>query len=378
MKKSILFLSLVSTVLLNGCNNNKVDTSKIALDYGNVHSTNLTTDDLDYIDYDEFESYLTDKKSFVLVTTSEVSYEGCGCWKDFVKYCFIPYSNLYHYDFKIIHISELKDKNRHGIYIADGMMPGICFFRRGKLIRQSVYGKNAEKDRKIFNDFTTFEKFMADNVYLPKMYYLDKDVLDSKIASNEQFNLYIGRSGCDDCKYVEKTYIHSWVDKNKELAVENYLYAFDIEKYRPTVPKTDEDYPAQQEAYLNIKRTYKLTEDSNAKFGFGEGAVPTFQVWKNGDIYDMITVLNDSLNSETNRLSSYFTTERVANSPMLKDTGTTFVFDNMIVEEKDISTKSYVNPETGETITFKYVSRETQYAEWHEPVIEMYFNEYVK
>ena len=375
MKKSLTLLSIIPALLLAGCNSSIVDTSKIALDRGDIYSHNMSFDDFKYLSYEELEAEVINKNSFVLITTTEFDNSGCGCWTDFVK-CFIPFANKYHYNFKILHISTLEGHSKKfGIWGVNGMMPGICFFRRGKLIRQAVYGKNAENNRKMFKQPTVFETFMLDNIYLPKVYYLDAESLDTKIASNEQFNLYVGRSGCKDCKYIEEEYVRTWIEKEKETTISDYLFAFDIEKYRPTVPKDDPRYDEQYGEYCKIKNKYGLSVAGNASLGYDDGYVPTFQVWKDGEVYDMITVLNDSMDSEQ-KLKSFFTAERIQNSPMLQNTGSIYELDGKPLEAKDISHDEYIDDE-GVVHTFDYVSRETQY-KWHKPIVDLYFANYVK
>ena len=362
MKKSLLFLSLIPTLIMTSCGSNKLDTSKIALDSGDIHSKNVTLDDFEELTYDKLDSLITDKSSFVLVTFND---RNCGCWRDFFP-LFVKFSNEYHYSVKLFDVALLEGKsNKFDIYSATSQMPGICFFRRGKLIRQSVYGKNAENNRKMFKQYDKFEEFMLENVYLPKLYYLDKDVLESKIASNEEFNLYVAKTTCHDCGRIEKDFIHGWVDNNKANTLNDLLYVFDIYPWNGTAE------------YQGIKDMVKLSfedlethEIYNEKFGYGTGYVPTFQRWKNGEVVDMITVLNDSVDTNL-KVTSYFNEHRISNSPLLKDTGTKYLFDGKTVTESDIQEVEYGG------VVYKFLSQDTQF-NWHKPVVELFFNEYVK
>ena len=358
MKKSLIFLSLLTSLSTVSCGS-EVDTSPIALDYGYVGKSNITNIyDLD-IGYSRLTSLVNSGENFVLLIYHNT---GCTCWTSFSPLA-IKFMNTYHTRFYVFDNALLDgETNSFGIYKGLDEMPGICFFRRGKLIRQSIYGliKN-EKDKRYFKDLASFEEYMLSNIYLPKMYYLDKEVLDTKINNNEDFNLYVARSECDDCKAANKTVLYKWSDSLKNKALTEPLYIFDIEPYRGT------------EEYQTIKDTYGLSNTTfNPIFGYDTGMVPTFQRWSEGHVVDMITILNDKL-GENNTLSSYFTEERVNASPMMRDTGIKYILDGNSVDEKDIG--NYPIP--GSEIIYKYIYRDSQ-LKWHTPMLELYLSTYIK
>ena len=356
MKKIISLLPLIPALILSSCGGEKLDTSKIALDTGNIYASNISLSDIHQLDYDELEALTIDKQSFVLVTFNDIN---CGCWRDFYP-LFVKFANEYHYTVKLFDVGLFSGhSNKFGVYSVTNHMPGICFFKRGKLIRQTVYGKNAENNRKMFKEYDKFKDFMLENVYLPKIYYLDKEILDSKISNDEDFTLYVARTSCGDCGRIEKDYIHSWVDKNKNVTLNSPLYVFDIQKYR-----------SDMTVYQEIKDTYGLSNAINTDFGYDDGYVPTFQRWEDGEISDMITVLNDSVD-ETLTVTSYFNQARLAKSQLLKDTGTKYLFDQKVVTEKDVTSIEY------EGHTYTFLSQDTQY-QWHQPVVELFFNTYIK
>ena len=356
MKKLLGLFALVPTLILASCGSNNLDTSKIALDTGNIYSKSITYSDFHEMDYDELEACTIDKLSFVLVTFNDRT---CGCWRDFNP-LFVRFANEHHYQVKLFDVGLFAGhSNKFGVYSVTNHMPGICFFRRGKLIRQSVYGKNAENNRKMFKDYKTFEKFMLDNVYMPKLYYVDKETLDETIESKQEFSLYVARTSCGDCGRIEKDYIHSWVDKNKATTINDYLYIFDIQSYR-----------SDMTLYQQIKDQYGLSTVYNTDFGYDTGYVPTFQRWKNGEIIDMITVLNDSVDSNL-KVTSYFNQSRISKSPLLKDTGDEYLFDQKVVTEDDVTSMEY------EGVTYTFLKQDVQF-KWHQPIVELFFNEYVK
>lgn len=356
MKKLLGLFALIPTLILSSCGSNNLDTSKIALDTGNIYSKSITYSDFHEMDYDELEACTIDKLSFVLVTFNDRT---CGCWRDFNP-LFVKFANEHHYQVKLFDVGLFEGhNNKFGIYSVTNHMPGICFFKRGKLIRQSVYGKNAENNRKMFKQYEKFEEFMFENVYMPKLYYVDKETLDNKIGTNQEFSLYVARTSCGDCGRIEKDYIHSWTDKNKSKTLNDYLYIFDIQEFR-----------SDMTVYQQIKDQYGLSDVYNTDFGFDTGYVPTFQRWKNGAIIDMITVLNDSVNSDF-VVTSYFNESRISKSPLLKNTGDKYKFDQTIASEEDVSIVEWQGQQ------YTILKQDAQF-KWHLPVVELFFNEYIK
>ena len=202
---------------------------------------------------------------------------------------------------------------------------------------------------------------MLKNVYLPNMYYIDKDKLDEKMTANEEFNLYIARKTCSDCSYINSKVLYNWSDKHHN--VEDKLYIFDIDPYRP-----------DQEYYPIIKEQYGLSETvGNFPFGYGGGFVPTFQRRSGWTVTDMITVLNDSVSEVEGQfiINSYFDSVRVEASPMLNPTGDKYVFNG------DIATSDMIQQIEYEGHIYTIFKRDAQY-NLHKPIVELYLNTYVK
>lgn len=365
MKKSLLFLSVLTALTMVSCGESDIDTSKIALDYGHAYKNDFVKEDDILIGYETLKKQIRKEESFVLLVFTS----GCTCWDHFNPVA-IYFMNKYNVKFPAINVRSFDgEPTSYGIYTVASDLPSICFFRRGRLIRQTVYG--LQKDKSVFTNAEKFEKFMLDNVYLPKMYYLDKDALDEKITKKEDFNLYVARYECGDCSRVNAEVLYGWSDKNKEKDIPNNpLYIFDIEKYRGT------------EDYQPIKDAYGLSNtDFNPVFGYNHiskydfltayGMIPTFQRWHNGQIVDMITTLNDYLR-EDHTLDSYFTEERVNASPMLSAFGNKYVLNGKTAEDKDI--EQYPIP--GSEEIYEYVKKDAQ-AIWHNPIVELYLSTYV-
>ncbi len=358
MKKSLLFLSVLTAISIASCGGSDIDTSKIALDYGYDYKNDIVNIEEVEIGYTSLTNLIDNKESFVLLIYHNPT---CGCWTDFNPLA-VQFMNKYNVVFHSFDNALLEGKNNYGIYQGTDAMPGICFFRRGQLIRQSIYGKLDINNRKFFKEYEALEQYLFDNVYLPKMTYIDKDTLDSKISNDEGFALYVARAGCGDCRTVNQQFLYSWNDVN--TTVNHMMYIFDIEPYfarKPAEgdPEYDEKY-AKYEAYLAFKTTYGLSEAGNETFGYGTGYVPTFQIRKGSTISDMITVLNDSV--DANRVvSSYFNQTRISNSSLLRNTGDIYLFDGKELTEEQ-----------------KQNWRTTVQLSWHKPIVELFLNSYIK
>lgn len=357
--KKLLLLSLItlSTSLLScGNNSGKVDTSKICIDYGHIRDTNLSQSDLKDLTYKQLDSLVTNKESFILITENGVDDNSCGCWSGF-KPLLVDFSNKHNFEFYYFNVAALEGQTTDfGIYDVPVQLPGICFFKRGKLIRQTIYGKTSENARRMFSNYDLFEQFMFENIYLPKMYYIDRSKLDAlKEEEGKEFPLYVARKTCGDCLNIQKNYLYSWSD-NLKGHYDKTLYIFDFDIYRGT------------EVYQSEKDAFGLSEAGNEKFGFLEGVFPTFQYIKSGEIYDMISVLNDTVTkTEENTfiLSSYFNEHRVNNSPLLS-ANPNYILDGTTVDPK------YVNESEGKV----WLTSEGKFA-LHKEIVEVFINNYV-
>lgn len=342
------------------CGSPEVDYSKIALDYGYVYKDGITNESQVQLNYGELASKMVSQESFVLLIHSLGT---CGCWDDELFYVAKIFMNKYNLIFNSFITNDFGDKETYGIYSGiGGELPGIVFIRRGKVIRQILRANiDGTPNANIFKRPQEFEKYMLDNIYLPKMYYLDRESLDKKISSNEEFNLYVARTGCGDCLAANGVLL-DWSDNSKETTIQDNLYIFDLKPYHPGKPD-DPGYDEKYPIYIAIKTEYKLSEEGNALFGYDAGYVPTFQRWKNGDVIDMITILNDSaVGEDVKTQSSYFTEARVNASPMLRNT--TYIFQGREIGADELD-------ERGKFTRDAQLKQQT-------PILKLYLSTYVK
>ena len=261
----------------------------------------------------------------------------------------------YNYIIKFLKSKIFIGKDSLGLYLEASDLPSIAVYERGKLKIQSVYLRD---DKMIFKSYNKFKEFIDGNVFLPKMYYVEKDVLDSYINQDKEFNLYVARSACGDCNAVTTEVLYDW-NQNVET-VNDLLYVFDIQEYYPSSTATDE----QKAYYQEIKDVYGLSEKNNPSLGYSTGMVPTFQRRKGNTIKDMIVVLNDSVDRESNKIKSYFASERVGQMPFLKDAKIKTILDGMELTSEQVSNWRTYKSEFNST--------------YHYPIVKLFFETYVK
>ena len=302
--KKILILLACSLTALTGCVNKGTGSTKVNLLYGNIREANITNiTELDELEYDELSSLIAHKENFILATFNPT----CGCWDDYQK-PLTYFINKYHYDIKYMDINKLSGKDeKYGIYSVAGDLPGIVFFKNGKITKQAKYYGNPKPN--IFKKNEDFEQFVLQNVNLPKMYYVTKTVLDGYITDNKEFILYASLTNCPDCATLEEKYLKDW--NNKVNTINAEVYVFDILPYLIAGQSQE------------IRDELGLSATSNPTFGWETGYVPTFQRRVGSSITDMITVINDRV--EDGKIVSYFSSERVNASPSLRGNASKYI-----------------------------------------------------
>ena len=359
MKKgfALVFLSTIlasSMLLFSGCND-KGD-GKIHLHFGEYVKEDISNiTELPRLTYDSLSTKVLNNESFLLAIYGE---ETCGCWSDYQP-VLTEYVNDTHQ--KIDYISSydfVGKENTFGLYLVTSDLPSLAVFENGKLKIQSVYLRD---DRVMFKSYTKFKEFIDINVILPKMLYVEQNELDSMIEDKNEFNLYIARSACGDCSAVTRDVLLEW-SKNTGKVSDN-LFIFDIQKYYPN--REDPDYDEKLVTYLAIKDRYGLSEVNNPTFGYSTGMVPTFQRRKGMEILDMIVVLNDSLDRDNKKVTSYFTEERVGHMKFVKDAK----LDKTILDGFELSDDQVTNWRT---------YRSQFYMNYHYPIVRAFISAYVK
>ena len=185
--------------------------------------------------------------------------------------------------------------------------------------------------------------------------YLDNSLYVSTSAHyNENQIVYFLRETCGDCNYCTPNALVPYFNKNVNA---KQILCMDINYLR-----------ADMEAYAAFKTAYKMSEAGDATFGYSEGVVPTFQVWKSGQLIDACVYFNDTIAKDENGkwhvTNSYYTQERVKS---LKYTNT--VLNGMEIDEKEITTIEEYN--------YSYWNQEDA-AKHHTPILNSFLDYYTK
>ena len=339
----IFTLSLISlsTLSLGGCNK---EDPRVFIDYGTIRNEPLNSiTDLAELNYDDLLSKISHKESFILAIYNE----GCGCWTDFAP-VLTEFINDTGCNVSYMNVNKFINKDDLGLYLVKADLPSVAIFKKGKLAIQAVYIRD---DRMMFKDYQNhFKKFIEANVVLPKMYYINKDILDTYIAEEKEFTLYVGRNGCPDCTAIERDVLYTW--SNEVEKANEKLYVFDIEEYRGT------------EEYQNIKDMYGLSEENNPILGYSTGMLPTFQRRKGNQIKDMIVVLNDGRDVDTKKVKSYFTKARLEKMPFIQNS----------TLNKELNDMTLTDEQSQNWATYKLTYNE----KYHYPITRLFIDSYVR
>lgn len=314
MKKKITILSLIPILFtLVSCNKE----AKMSLVYGSIAEAGIQI-----INYSDLALKVKNEENFVLSTTPD---SNCSCWNTF-KIILGDYSeeknfSVYTISHKELLKAEDSDKPTYGInHMSD--RPTFVLFNDGKIFDQRVYDS---KDS-IFKQETSFITYFEGKVNLPRVYYINKEYMDNLFTKDIKFSIYFARSNCEDCGYINKTSLKSYLKNHLEY---DKFYILDCEKIG--IREYDENNqltPASQEKWNDFKDEYGLSNAVNTVFGYNTGYVPSFITYQGGEevkassIITMTVTFNDTIEKDGDNYivsDSYYTTERVQKLEYLKD-----------------------------------------------------------
>lgn len=349
MKKLILFLSTLS-ILSAGLISCGQSYTKYEISYKSA------VDDLHTLSYKSFAQKMNDKENgegFVLCIYSSLS-PSCSCWTEFrnyLKYHYIPDTNALFY---VIGTGEFSGQETYGVNI-NAAMPSLCFFNKGKLIKQFNYNEH----KSIFQSttYSEFKRLMDDYVTQQNNLFLYPDYQSATagIITKEQAIFYPFKTSCGDCKSAGTEVLFPYL-KGKDLTCKIYLV--DIDKYAGT------------EEYASIKEKLWMTSKTK-DFGYVDGRVPTFQYWEDGAIVDACVYLNDFIAKDTETgiytiSDSFFTAERQSSLSYLEDVETT------VLKGKEIPSDQVI--EYGG----EYYWKTANAVVYHKPLLQAFINKYAK
>jgi len=354
MRKKHLIFSILIMPLISGC---EPKVGKVNFSMGSY--TN------DIIEINEAElagKMLTSSESFFLVTHKGNS---CSCYNDF-KYILQTFNNNRKSDGKEylpffaidVDLIDQYNLNHYGI---DNILSGYVDFY--VVVDGSVkdkYTKGAKIDFEFFENINTFTTVISRHIGaepIKNFSYVTYNYLASNLINkdNNEFALMTIRSGCGDCGYALP---HVLIPYAKTHEFKIPLLVVDIEKYR-------ED----KILYPEIKSFLKLTEEASP-LGYGEGVVPTYQYWKNGELIDAGVYANDSFEYDKATESPVLESCYFDGTRDLKYTNVNLV---SALNSKDIELYTYFDYDEDEY--FYYLSIEKE-AEFHTPLLQSFLSYY--
>lgn len=350
MKKQLLFLPLLLTLIapLSSCGNT---TSKVDIKYGQMINNEVTT-----IDYLTLKGKMENKDNFILAVYSN----GCACWSNFKKvateYIKKTHIQIYAVEYSSFRTNEGKSLDNFSLTFVSGGV-SLHIIQDGKKKSEIADSKSL-----VISKIEAFTNYLEENITLPKMFYVSLSQVDSLYKSEETSLIYFARSNCADCQYLDNNFL-----KTYKLTANMYILdceALGIREYDDNGSLTEESALKWKE----FKEKYGLAETKNAKFGYGEGYVPTLFLLKGNasnelpDFLSGAVYFNDEVAKDDNGYyisNSYYTSERIANLSY-----TTTVIKNKRLETSEVTTY----------LDYAFWSQESA-AKVHDPIIKAFLDE---
>ena len=272
MKKIIGILSCFLFVMLAilGCSCNKDDDKKASLSVGDMNATTYQV-----INLTEYNTKINNKEDFVLYLYSEYC-GGCAI--------FSPILNKVIEEKHLIIYAIDNDQIPDGHALDGRMTASLLIYDDGKILKE--ISQENDKDKEIFEGKDNLISFLNQYTNMPTMYYINKIQLDEKINNHEDFIVYYALGGCSDCKSIDKNFLREFLDNNPNSKT-FYIVETKSEGFRL------KDGIADSEQWIQFKADYGLSK-TNKEFGYGEGYVPTFHYYKDGEIKAMAVYFNDT------------------------------------------------------------------------------------
>ncbi|MCD8204472.1 MAG: hypothetical protein LUC16_01405, partial [Coprobacillus sp.] len=179
------------------------------------------------------------------------------------------------------------------------------------------------------------------------------------------FHVMYEWSTCPDCQYCLPEVVIPWF-RNNETSTTLYIIDLAVEG----ILISDGVSSKTNESYIEFMTRYGLNESGNETYGYTEiGVVPTFQYREKGEIKDAAVYFNDEISYEVDKgyyiSNSFYSSERISNLKYL--TGDVTPLLGMSVSENEID----IN---GDEISII----KDEFAKYHTPLLEAYFDYYLK
>ena len=359
MKKQLFLLPIltISTFAMTGCQQDK----RARLTYGT-----LVEETAEEIVYGTLASKVARKESLLVA----VYQDGlpCGCWATFHD---VINQYVKEYNTKVYYIASSQfsdDADKFGLTILrETSDPTFALFKEGKKVNEYIYGKDTKP---MFQTLSGLRKAVSRIAKDPQYFYVDQKYLDKAIFTEKKdVVVHYFWHFCPDCNDCFPEVMLPYSNKNDfsrkvwiiNLAIPGLLID-------PETGTMNKNY----QGYVDFLNEHNMSySEENEPFGYDRGFVPTTQIWQNGKIKDMSVYFNDEVEKVDGKYvitRSYYSEERIQH---LGYTNQVLQGKVLPAEEVDIS----VNQETGvESYSWKM-----DYARlYHKPILEAFFNKYVK
>lgn len=354
MKKQFLFplilLSLTS-VIATGCQQKD---KRIRLSFGSYVATGMID-----ISYEKFVEKMDAGENMVVVTYDSIFSIDCSCWNGFKAIVdkYVDDNDLVIYQ---IDRNEFAGKEDYGLTLLKENSNPTCFVAsHGKVTNE--YRAGSKNNEAIFTTEKGFASALNKIVKEPQVMLVDRTYLRNAIDSGEKVIVYQARAKCGDCNYCTPNCLLPYSESN-EMKTKVLLMDLQVPGiyYDDQLNKNDATYNA-------YKAEYQMTEETNAKYGYSTGVVPTFQVWQNKELKDACVYFNDSIGKNDNDklvvTETYYTKERVNN----------LAYTNTILQGMEI------NPEEAtEYPGYGFFWSQEGAAKYHNEILKSFLNYYTK
>ena len=294
-KKNLLVVPLLALSFLTGCNQKD---NLIVLERSSSY-----VKPVELKSYKDLNTMISRSQSFVLATYNN----SCLCSLDFYSKILNPI--IKDYNIKIYRIIETEFASVAGLSFTPNT-PELMIYNKGELVSHvSAYKKwenKADNKDKVI-------KHLQKYCFLDSPFrYVTKEELESLIKTKKEVLVYFTLNVCPDCLMFDDMFLNSYIkdDNNKD----KLIYVFETSPYRLN---------PDENVWKEVAQEFNLSKESNSKFGYRHGVVPTLQYYKDGILNDVAIIYNDEY-------------EPIGTSDQIKvTTGYYHQFDNVTYSSKE-------------------------------------------
>ena len=291
----------------------------------------------------------------------------CGCWSTFKD---VMNEYVQEYNTKLYYIANSQfsdDSDKFGLTILrETSDPTFALIKDGKKVNEYIYSKDTKP---MFQTLSGLRKVVTRIAKDPQYFYVDREYLDNALfTTKEDVVVHYLWSFCPDCNdcfpNVMVPYSNANTFSKKVLLIDLAI---------PGILLNSEGQweGTGLQTYVDFLREHKMSYyEGNEEFGYDRGFVPTTQIWKNGELKDMTVYFNDAISKNDNGeyvvSRSYYSEERIKNLGYTNE-----VLEGKILPEEQIDIQI-----DGENQSYSW---KADYARlYHKPIMEAFFNKYVK